>query len=120
MPSQFIHFSQHAAGRVILLKLDTRSQADVDRAVNRIEQILGSKGLDVLVKNAAVMSSTVDNIQTMDDLNEVFDVNVTCAHRMTTAFLPLLQKGSLKKVIIMYVPMLGFANSTVFESWLGH
>lgn len=39
------------------------------------------------------------------DLNEVFNVNVFGVHNVTRAFLPLLKKGSLKKIMNMYLAL---------------
>jgi NAD(P)-dependent dehydrogenase (short-subunit alcohol dehydrogenase family) len=39
----------------------------------------------------------------LDQLTQVFDVNVVGVQRVTAAFFPLLEQGSQKKVVNMYV-----------------
>ncbi|KAJ8131776.1 hypothetical protein O1611_g1847 [Lasiodiplodia mahajangana] len=87
-----------SSGRVNLVKLDVADQASIKKAVVEVEGILGGKGLDVLVNNAAVCQYASAGIKSMDNLQESFTINVMGVHWTTQAFLPLLQKGNLKKV----------------------
>lgn len=41
-----------------------------------------------------------------ENLNEVFNMNVTSVHHVTRAFLPLLRRGEKKVNVNMYVPPL--------------
>lgn len=88
-------------GKVAFVELDVTSQESTKKAAAQVEELLGEKGLDVLINNVGWMPYTPDGIETMDNLNEVFHVNVTSVHYVTVAFLPLLRKGSLKKVVNM-------------------
>ena len=50
-----------------------------------------------------IMPISEGGISALDgkELLATFDVNVISTHRMTTAMIPLLRKGSLKKVVMM-------------------
>ncbi|KAK1149656.1 hypothetical protein N8T08_005208 [Aspergillus melleus] len=96
-------------GRVAFVKLDAASQSSVREALGEVERQLqrqgqglgqetGEKGIDVLINNAGDMPSTKGGIWNMDNLNETFNTNVTSAHMVTSAFLPLLRKDE-KKII---------------------
>ncbi|KAL8832928.1 MAG: hypothetical protein Q9170_004656 [Blastenia crenularia] len=85
-------------GRVSFVALDTTDQKSIKNAFSSAEKVLEGHGLDVLINNAGVMPVTPDGIQTMDNLDEALNTNVTSVHQVTSTFLPLLQKGSQKKV----------------------
>lgn len=93
---------QHT-NRVVLVKLDVTSQASISTAVATVEEHLRGQGLDVLINNAGIQTICPAGMQAVEDLNEIFNANVTSVHMVTRAFLPLLSKGRLKKVINMLV-----------------
>ncbi|KAI0868433.1 short chain dehydrogenase reductase [Hypoxylon argillaceum] len=84
--------------RVELIKLDVTDQASIKKAVVEVEGKLGDKGLDVLINNAGVCQYVGAGVKSMDNLQDSFTINVMGVHWTTQAFLPLLQKGNLKKV----------------------
>ncbi|GME46065.1 short chain oxidoreductase [Neofusicoccum parvum] len=86
------------AGRVEYVKLDVTSEESVKEAARHVEKSLDGRGLDVLINNAGIMSKGT-SVDKMEDLEKVFSINVTGVQYVSTAFLPLLRKGSLKKVI---------------------
>ncbi|KAH7079848.1 short-chain dehydrogenase/reductase SDR [Paraphoma chrysanthemicola] len=88
-----------SAGRIEYIPLEVTSEQSAKEAAERVEQSLGEKGLDVLINNAGVPSHTEGGLENMTDLTEVFNVNVFGVHNVTRAFLPLLKKGSLKKIV---------------------
>lgn len=88
-------------GKVEYVELEVTSKESAQKAAAQVEKSLGDKGLDVLINNVGWMPYTPGGIETMDDLDEVFKVNVTSVHYVTAAFLPLLKKGNLKKVVNM-------------------
>ncbi|KAI0976936.1 NAD(P)-binding protein [Xylaria arbuscula] len=85
--------------QVVVLKLDVTDEKSVHQVAARVEAKLEGKGLDVLINNAGVCSYVADGIKSMDDLQDHFTINVLGVHWVTRAFLPLLQKGNLKKVV---------------------
>ncbi|BCS02775.1 SDR family oxidoreductase [Aspergillus luchuensis] len=86
-------------GRVHHVSMDVENKDSIQTAVATVESVLLGKGLDVLINNAGIMPSTRGGIENMDNLDSVFHTNVTSAHMVTSAFLPLLKKGNQKKVV---------------------
>ena len=88
-------------GRVVHVPLQITDKASINEAVTLAGDKLAGKGLDALVNNAGVMPFSPDGVETMDNLREAFDINVEAVHNITAAFLPLLRKGTEKKVVNM-------------------
>ncbi|MCJ1383292.1 hypothetical protein MMC17_006405 [Xylographa soralifera] len=86
------------SSRVVHVQLDATDEHSARKAAAEVERILAGNGLDVLINNAGVMDYSPDGIHTMTGLNSSFNSNVTSAHIVTSAFLPLLRKGTQKKV----------------------
>ncbi|KAK3651280.1 hypothetical protein LTR56_005737 [Elasticomyces elasticus] len=104
---------------------DTES---VKQAAKAAEAELGDQGLDVLINNAGVFGEVFAEgarFIAPEEMLRVLDVNVVGPHRMTAAFLPLLEKGKQKKVINMFVkshnyrPSIGCADVRRRSSTLG-
>ena len=94
----------HSKGRVIpVTEMLVTDRASLDKAVANVEALLDGKGLDVLINNAGVMPPAFEGIAKMDNLRYAFEVNVEAVQETTSAFMPLLKKGTAKKVINMYV-----------------
>jgi NAD(P)-dependent dehydrogenase (short-subunit alcohol dehydrogenase family) len=77
----------------------------VKRAAQEVQDLLGAEGLDVLINNAGIMPMNEGGIRGLSPelLTETLDVNVVGMQRTTATFMSLLEKGSLKKVISMFV-----------------
>ncbi|EXJ95963.1 hypothetical protein A1O1_01088 [Capronia coronata CBS 617.96] len=87
-------------GRVAFIPLEVTKEESIKAAVTEVEKALGpNQGLDVLVNNAGIASLTPGGVSEMQDLMSTLDVNVNGPQRVTTAFLPLLRKGSRKLVV---------------------
>jgi len=88
-------------GRVVLVHLEATDPASVKQAVFDVEKSLDGKGLDVLINNAGVMDYVPGGPSSLpaDEMNRVLTTNVTGVHLVTQSFLPLLEKGSLKKIV---------------------
>ncbi|GAB1311030.1 C-factor [Madurella fahalii] len=99
VPPALSELVQQSSGRVAVVKLDVTDQASIKKAAAEVETVLGDKGLDVLINNAGVCYWAFNGIQTMDDLQESFNINVMGVHWVTREFIPLLRKGTLKKVV---------------------
>ncbi|KAI4236557.1 MAG: hypothetical protein L6R40_006113 [Gallowayella cf. fulva] len=84
--------------RIVFVMLDTSDQTSITNASEAVAESLGGMGLDVLINNAAIMQKSSEGIETMNNLSETFNANVASVHNVTSAFLPLLRKGSQKKV----------------------
>ncbi|KAL8765506.1 MAG: hypothetical protein Q9209_007440 [Squamulea sp. 1 TL-2023] len=85
-------------GRVLFVQLDVTDEASIKQAAAKVEANLEGRGLDVLINNAGVCQYAADGIKSMDNLAESFTINVLGVHWVTRTFLPLLQKGTQKKV----------------------
>ncbi|KAL8797857.1 MAG: hypothetical protein Q9195_000209 [Heterodermia aff. obscurata] len=90
---------QSLPGRIHYIKLDATDPASVKAAAARVSDFFGS--IDVLINNAGSINWRTGSIDKMDDLNRMFHNNVNSAQIVTAAFIPLLEKGTLKKVINM-------------------
>ncbi|OTA87483.1 hypothetical protein M434DRAFT_81240 [Hypoxylon sp. CO27-5] len=93
--------AKKSPGRVFFVKLDVTNEASIKKAAAEVDAKLQGKGLDVLVNNAGVCQYAPDGVKSMDNLEESFTINVLGVHWVTRSFLPLLQKGTLKKVANM-------------------
>lgn len=91
---------KNSAGRVHHVPLDVLSDDSVNAAAAKVSSQLGTKGLDVLINNAALTTqSSSPRIWEVTDLQTCFDTNVVAVQRVSTAFLPLLRQGQLKKIM---------------------
>lgn len=79
---------------VHLLTMDVTDDASVKAAVEKVTEILGGKGLALLINNAAIATTNVFTpileIEP-EEMNRLYNVNVTSLHRVTRAFYPLLK-----------------------------
>ncbi|TDZ74499.1 putative oxidoreductase [Colletotrichum sidae] len=96
--SELLELARSSPGRVKVVKLDVTDEDSIKEAVGEIEGTLAGNGLDVLINNAGICHFAADGTKSMDNLQESFEVNVFGVHRVTQAFLPVLEKGKLKKV----------------------
>lgn len=96
---------QKYSDRLYPVSASVDSTASVQQAVEAVKAKLNGQSLDVLVNNAGISGLTNGSIKDMelDQLTKILDVNVIGVQRVTAAFLPLLEQGSQKKVINMYV-----------------
>ncbi|KAJ5087149.1 hypothetical protein N7456_010765 [Penicillium angulare] len=100
----------NSSGRVELVKLDVADQKSATKAVGEVERVLQGKGLDFLINNAGLMDWSPAGVEGMDNLNEIFQTNVTGVHMVTRALLPLLRKGNKKTVINISSTVGSFAS----------
>ncbi|KAH6852640.1 dehydrogenase [Alternaria alternata] len=101
-----------SAGRIEFVPLEVTSEESAKKAAQHVERSLGDQGLDILINNAGVPSHTEGGIENMTDLTEVLNINVFGVHNVTRAFLPILKKGQLKKIVNILGSM---ALSTMFK-----
>ncbi|KAK4902834.1 hypothetical protein LTR27_000773 [Elasticomyces elasticus] len=93
---------------------DTQS---VKQAAQAVEAQLGDQGLDVLINNAGIFGEVFAEGAKFippEEMLRVLDVNVVGPHRVTAAFLTLLEKGRQKKVINMSSTLGSIAMSEYF------
>ena len=88
--------------RAVHVVASVTDAASVQQAAQEVEAQLGGAGLDVLVNNAAVGGGIKpDGMRSVppEDIAAMLDTNLLGVHRVTTAFLPLLERGAQKKII---------------------
>ena len=77
------------------VSLEITSQESVDEAHEKISSILGDKGINLLVNNAAMAIKTMSPLTTStEDISKNFEVNVVGTHRVTLKFAPFLFKAA--------------------------
>ncbi|KAH8172646.1 short chain dehydrogenase domain-containing protein [Sarocladium implicatum] len=94
---------------VHILAADITDDTSLQAAALEARRILGDTGLDVLINNAAYVSQTTalkslkdsetDLESVIEDTQRGFDVNVHGTLKSVYAFMPLLKKGELKKIV---------------------
>lgn len=101
-------YNADTAGEIIPLQADITSKAEIDKLVKEVSS--REKFLSILINNAGISSKTQttehedphklrqslfeDDSGDIQEWDDVFRTNVSQLFFMTTAFLPLLQKGS--------------------------
>ncbi|KAL3427739.1 short chain oxidoreductase [Phlyctema vagabunda] len=88
-----------SSGRVVYLRFDPVKIDDVRATLDTVKEKLAGASLDLLINNVGSMPFTPEGIASMNDLTETFNVNVLSAHNVTSVFLPLMEKSSLKKIM---------------------
>ncbi|KAF2222795.1 short chain oxidoreductase [Elsinoe ampelina] len=106
---------QESSGRVEFVSVEVTNQESVKSAVATIEKSLGDKGLDVLINSAGILNVTPEGVDKITDLESTFAVNVVGTQNVTTAFLPLLRKGTQKKVFNVTSTMASNGMSSYFK-----
>ncbi|KAL4938895.1 hypothetical protein BDV06DRAFT_200000 [Aspergillus oleicola] len=115
-PQELQDLVSSSNGRVVIISLEVTKLKSIEAAVKEVKAKLGSRGLDVLINNAAVVpADTVDGIENMDGLASVLEVNVEAVHKVTVGFLPLLREGS-KKTVLNISSITG--SITQAEKWM--
>jgi NAD(P)-dependent dehydrogenase (short-subunit alcohol dehydrogenase family) len=89
-------------GRVHFVPLDVTNNESITAAAQLVTQQLGNnKGIDVLIHNAGIQILEKDGATKMRALEESLATNVIGVHQVSAAFLPLLSKGTQKKLLII-------------------
>ncbi len=104
----------HPPDRAFQIFASVDDTLGVQKAAEEVKAKLGAaQGLDVLINNAAETAACPGGTRTVppEQMARIFDVNVVGVHRVTAAFLPLLEKGGEKKVVNVYAPPLPFPSS---------
>ncbi|OSC97328.1 NAD-P-binding protein [Trametes coccinea BRFM310] len=88
-------------GRLHVLPLDVTDRQFVRDAREAATAILGDKGIDYLINNAAINLREWDSAFTLepDVMQQVFETNVVGPAYITQVFLPLVEKSEKKTVV---------------------
>ncbi|EHK22108.1 uncharacterized protein TRIVIDRAFT_91392 [Trichoderma virens Gv29-8] len=100
-PAALQEIISQAQGRVVTVQLEVTDPANVTKVAGEVKEILGGRGLDVLINNVAVSNTTPTSVTATTTLLSTFDVNVVAVQNLTLALLPLLREGTLKTVLNM-------------------
>jgi NAD(P)-dependent dehydrogenase (short-subunit alcohol dehydrogenase family) len=88
-----LHKLQTSYKNISIYSLDVQNFPSIDRLAKSLKM-----PIDILINNAGVYpNSSIDDIN-YDAWLDAFKINTLAAFKMTTAFLPHLKKGNLKKV----------------------
>jgi NAD(P)-dependent dehydrogenase (short-subunit alcohol dehydrogenase family) len=97
---------------LFIAKCDVSSDESVAGFLKEVEGNFTS--VDILVNNAGVLPSRQSSIEkvTADDLLKTLNVNTVGPLRITNAFLPMVRKGAVKKIINFSTMMSSYALNT--------
>lgn len=91
--------------KIEVVELDVTNEASVNAAAQTVLDKTGGS-IDVVINNAGVYGSGIDESFTNEQLQTIFDVNVFGPQRVTHAFLPAMRKQN-KGLIINVSSLLG-------------
>ncbi|KAH8926562.1 NAD(P)-binding protein, partial [Atractiella rhizophila] len=99
---RLLELESEKKGQVFIVKADVAQEEDIFEAVREVER--NTDHVDVLINNAGVAPSGVGNADPfstikMENIMEAVRVNVLGPIMTTKAFVPLLRRGTEKKVI---------------------
>ncbi|KAG8178602.1 hypothetical protein JTE90_022393 [Oedothorax gibbosus] len=80
--------------QVILIKLDVRFLEQIKAAKEQVEQVVGDRGLNLLINNAGVLEILEFPNLTFESMEFMFRTNTAAPVIVTQVFLPLLQAAS--------------------------
>ncbi len=78
---------------LVPVKIDVTNRATIEAAFDTVAAVVGRAGLDGLVNNAGIGSTSPVEFVTEDDLRHQFDVNVFGQVAVTQTFLPLIHRA---------------------------
>lgn len=77
-----------------LVELDVTNYKDYPEVVKKVSQIVGDKGLNLLINNAGLLPQNRDlDAVTPEDMMNAFEVNCVAPLFLSKAFLPLIKKA---------------------------
>ncbi|XP_072163842.1 C-signal-like [Diadema setosum] len=84
---------------VHIVELDVQNEATYQPAVETVSNLVGEKGLNVLINNAGIYSTKSYEDVSRELLTAIMDINVISPMRITQAFLPLLRQASKRSTM---------------------
>ncbi|KIW80181.1 hypothetical protein Z517_06796 [Fonsecaea pedrosoi CBS 271.37] len=103
--------TEHNIKNVHVIEADVTDRSALLKAAEETEKITSGKGVDVFINNAGLVAKPTafrtledyyDMVDVFDkDLYECFSINAVGTINATAAFIPLIRKGTVKKVIAL-------------------
>jgi len=107
--------------RLVVVPLDVRSIASAKAAAEAVSE--HTDHLDLLINNAGVASPTsrreIHEPQDYDEMHRLYDVNTLGALRVVEAFLPLVDRGTMKRLCFVSSEA-GSIERCQRTSWFGY
>ncbi|KIX98405.1 uncharacterized protein Z520_05706 [Fonsecaea multimorphosa CBS 102226] len=103
--------AKHGIKNVHVLEADVTDRSALLKAAEDTEKITGGKGVDYFINNAGLIAKPtafrtledyLDMPEVFDkDMHECFSINAIGTMNATAAFIPLIRKGTVKKVVAL-------------------
>ncbi len=87
------HLRSQASARLTPLFLDVTDEGQITAAAQTVGQAVGERGLDGLVNNAGIFLGGPVEFMPLDNLRQLFEVNVLGTVAVTQAFMPLVRQA---------------------------
>lgn len=91
---------QQATGDLQPILLDVTDRSMIQAAVDRLDAMLGTDGLDGLVNNAGIVVPGPLELLATEDFRRQLEVNVLGTHALTAAMLPMLRQAKGRIVLM--------------------
>jgi NAD(P)-dependent dehydrogenase (short-subunit alcohol dehydrogenase family) len=112
---------EHFPDTLRIVPLDVASEASVRAAAQLVET--AAQQLDLLINNAGVNSPTspraIDETQDYSEMQRLYTINTLGPLRMVEAFLPLIGRGTLKRLCFVSSEA-GSINRCGRTAWFGY
>ncbi|XP_059713674.1 C-signal-like [Haemorhous mexicanus] len=79
---------------IIIIPLEISDPASIKAAAAKVGERLGDSGLTLLINNAGIMKLNMLDMETLEDMREIYTTNTVGPMLMGQAFLPLLKKAA--------------------------
>ncbi len=81
--------------KVHLVEMEVTDYAAYPAVVDKVEQVVGKEGLNLLINNAGLLPANRDlDVVTPEDMRSAFEINCIAPLMFTKAMLPLLQRAA--------------------------
>ena len=112
--------AQYDDGRLTLVPLDVADETSAGVAAQKVAACVSH--IDMLINNAGVMSHQAGPIreaQDYDEMRRLYTINALGPLRVVEAFLPLLERGQMKRLCFISSEA-GCINRSTRTSWYGY
>ncbi|XP_066413642.1 C-signal-like isoform X1 [Molothrus aeneus] len=108
---------------LVIIALEIADPASIKAAAAKVEECLGSSGLNLLINNAGMVKPKMLEAETLEDMTETYTTNTVGPLLMGQAFLPLLKKAaqgspgsglSCSKAAIINISSIGGSIASAF------